>query len=103
MCIAAVDLVQVAWLGKGFGAVAGAALYGGVAFGARRGWRGAAWVAVITPVLPATILAGVWGPSVGERFVDRGMIGVFVVQLAAAIAAMFVLRQPGGRDAREMR
>lgn len=85
--IATIDAAQVVWLGKGLGAIGGFALYTLFGWGALGGRRWACWGALLLPALPTSILLGLQGPDVMAAVVDRPMVGVFAVQLAAAAAA----------------
>lgn len=95
--IVSIDLLQVVFLGKGWGAVGGAFLYGLVAFLAHRDrWIG--WVlAAVLPVIPLTVVSGFAGRRPYEAFVDRGMLVVLAFQLLLALVAIGVLWRSGVR------
>lgn len=96
--IVTIDLLQVALLGKGAGALAGAGLYAFVAWLVQRDrWVG--WVlALLVPAIPAAVLSGAAGSRPYEAFADTGMRVVFAVQLALAAAAIVALWIGRARD-----
>ncbi len=91
------DLAQVALLGKGMGAIAGAMIYGTIAAmvaGAGRSRiRIGAGVAAAMPLIPLAVFSGLLGVQARETLVDAGMIGVFVLQLGASGAGIALLWQ----------
>lgn len=98
--IVGADLAQVAVLGKGMGAVAGAMIYGTIAVmvagAGRTRVRLGAGVAAVMPVIPLLVITGVLGGEARDSLVDMGMLGVFVLQVGAAIAGIGVLRDDPG-------
>jgi hypothetical protein len=91
--ISLVDIAQVFVLGKGLGALGGFVIYGAVAIGARSGARWPAVVAMLVPIIPVTVLSGLAGQELRASLVDRPMIAVFCVQIAAFVAGAVLLSQ----------
>lgn len=82
--IALIDLAQVPLLGKGLGAIGGAAIYGVSAMLLARG-EPRVWPFIAAmPLIPTAVFLGLLGDDVREQLVDIGMIGVFLLQLLAA-------------------
>jgi hypothetical protein len=100
LSIVVADLAQVAFLGKGMGAIAGAMVYGMIAVmvaGAGRGRiRLGAGVAVFMPFVPLAVFTGLLGGEARESLVDLGMILVFVLQVGAGSAGLALLVQTSG-------
>ncbi|MCO4745544.1 MAG: hypothetical protein KC912_12200 [Proteobacteria bacterium] len=82
--IALIDLAQVPLLGKGLGAIGGAAIYGVSALMLARGERRVWPLIAAMPLIPTAVFLGLLGEEVRDQLVDVGMIGVFLLQLAAA-------------------
>lgn len=95
--VIAADLAQPLlqpWAPRHLGAVAGAAIYATIAVGAVRGWRPTAWLAVGMPLVPASVLTG-WALGAPVPVVpDWPMVGVALLQVGVALAAVRVLRTP---------
>lgn len=94
LAIVVADLVQIPLLGKGWGPLGGAAVYGLVAFGLARDVRVAWGVALAMPVVPTAVLSGLLGPAIRARFVDGAMWAVYAVQLVLALVALTALFSP---------
>ncbi len=81
VAIACCDLAQpllLGWEPRMIAAIAGAGIYLGVAAGALRGQRWAAWIALGMPVIPIGAIVSGLDPS-------GAMLGVMVLQLGAAV------------------
>jgi len=101
--IVVLDLAQVLLLGKGLGAVGGAAIYVAVAMGVWRERVVARVVALLMPAIPLAVFAGLLGADTREDLVDAGMIGVFCFQLTAAALAAWGLWRGQVSDGEQMR
>ncbi len=100
--IAIADLAQVPTLEWGLrlaGPIGGAVLYFGV--GVATAWRRSIgpWFAVLSPVLPTTLLLA-WAAGLTVPIApDAPMLGVYTLQLAAAATGIRVLRRDQGHGA----
>jgi len=101
--IAIIDALQVVLIGKGWGAIGGTLIYGTVAWRASRGDLRVAWIALLLPLLPTSIVFGLQGAATRAAVVDEPMLVVYGIQLAAAAAAAVNLGSGRGREPDPMR
>lgn len=87
-CIAFADIAQVVMLGKGFGAIGGAALYAFCTFALVRHWAWIRWPIRAMPLIPLAVFSGLLGTAMRDQLVDAGMLAVFVLQVFAAGATL---------------
>ena len=94
VCLAdIVQLVVTPWEPGRVGAIAGAVLYAVLAWGLASNRTWAAVGAVVTPLLPLTLIT-LWATGIASpKTPDGWMLGIFVVQLVAAALSVAVLRR----------
>ena len=98
VAIAAADALQVAllpWVPKHVFALGGALLYGALAVGVARGSRAALVTVLAMPLIPLGVLSlSAAGVALGVA-PDRAMVGILLLQVAAAGAAGAALARAG--------
>lgn len=84
------------------GALAGAAIYSGVAALLWRGWRWPAWVAVLLPASPILVILATTAGIALPVQPDAAMKGVLVLQGVAAVASVAWLRASRADSANDL-
>ena len=72
------------WTSRYWGALGGAAIYGGTAAAVASGWVQARWIVVVLPALPTVLLAGWLANQPVPVEPDAWMISLWLVQLTIA-------------------